>query len=130
MDTSAGKWKDAGDGAGIVPKSLPDGVEQLNAPERIIIARKNDLNEGASSKDLGDHYVGDVGGKNRWSKFFKNHFTIPAIMNKVLRKTTEKNTWMYISVCFFVSVDIRCSSLLFEGSKLWVSYNKAPQQES
>jgi hypothetical protein len=78
--------------------SLPSGVERLNAPERMMLAREHRGDSEDSSKAIGDHYVGEVGGKHPWSRFLKNHFTVPAIVNKVLRKTTQKNTWMYISV--------------------------------
>ncbi|KAH6917475.1 hypothetical protein BKA70DRAFT_335900 [Coprinopsis sp. MPI-PUGE-AT-0042] len=98
VDTAAGRWKDAGDGAGVVPMSLPSGIEKLNAPERMVLAQEHHTESETSSKAAGNHYVGEVGGKHPWSRFFKNHFTVPAIVNKVLRKTTEKNTWMYISV--------------------------------
>lgn len=52
-------------------------------------------------KNEATHYSGndsEVKGKHSWSRYLWRHLTIRGVMEKLLRKTVEKNTWMYIAV--------------------------------
>lgn len=116
VDTSAGDWKDAGDGGGIVPESIPShepirlkkDTTSTNAKAEVPFeGRRPRSGSGASSvssilsamqENEATHYAGPPKGKYRWSRYLRRHFTPRGVMQRLLRKTVQRNTWIYVSV--------------------------------
>lgn len=97
VDTGAGRWKDAGGGQGIVPQAAGD--EDAPPPRSSfdsipVIASPTVTNE---EKDAAMHYAGQAKGKSKLMKIMKRHFTLNGMMDRLLRMTVKKNTWIYIS---------------------------------
>ncbi|CAE6416722.1 unnamed protein product [Rhizoctonia solani] len=100
VDTRSNRWKDAGDGRGIVPLTVEEmrGAEISEAPAKHgrIGFRSNSsdslLNPGEA------HYVDTVAkpGDNKFQQTIRSHFTSKGIMERLLRKTVKKNTWIYV----------------------------------
>ncbi|KAF4573001.1 hypothetical protein EYR36_007511 [Pleurotus pulmonarius] len=88
VDTSAGHWKEAGEGQGIVPDELPGGVVPTTR-----------IDSGSSSVPPLDpqHYAEPIAGKYRIARLFRKYFTIRGAVNRLLRKTVRRNTWIYVS---------------------------------
>ncbi|KAI0053342.1 hypothetical protein FA95DRAFT_1481936 [Auriscalpium vulgare] len=93
VDTTSGQWKDAGHGQGIVPLEVSDASEPqpLDAP-----VSSDSISSGAMS-DAAMHYVGPPKGNNKVTRAFWKHFTIHGTIDKLLRKTVQRNTWIYVS---------------------------------
>jgi len=95
VDTTAGRWKDAGGGKGIVP---------LTHPEPTALQRRHSFDSTAlSSSASGDeanqamhYYTGGNISKNPIKRVLWN-FTLRGIMDRLLRKTIRRNTWIYVS---------------------------------
>lgn len=95
VDTTAGRWKDAGVGRGIVP---------LTHPEPTALQRRDsfDSASAASSSSNDDanqamhYYAGGNMSKNPVKRFLWN-LTLRGIMDRLLRKTIKRNTWIYVS---------------------------------
>lgn len=99
IDTSAGHWKDAGSGRGIIPQEMPG--PDSDAPPR----GSNDSSPSISAASMtaeqenaAMHYIGEPKGKYRWTRALKRHLTPHGIMERLLRKTVRRNTWIYVSV--------------------------------
>lgn len=97
VDTSAGRWKDAGGGQGIVPQEAAD--EDAPPPRSSfdslpVTADQTLTNE---EKEVAAHYAGQAKGKNKLTKILKRHFTLNGMMDRLLRMTVKKNTWIYVS---------------------------------
>ncbi|THV07694.1 hypothetical protein K435DRAFT_265613 [Dendrothele bispora CBS 962.96] len=43
------------------------------------------------------HYADPPKGKNRWSRTYHKYFTPKGILNRMLRKTVRRNTWIYVT---------------------------------
>ncbi|KAA1468710.1 hypothetical protein DENSPDRAFT_485592 [Dentipellis sp. KUC8613] len=96
VDTTAGHWKDAGNGEGIVPEDEPDAPPRpsTNVPSSSTSSRS------ASSGSLDNaamHYIGVPKGRNKLMRAFWRNFTIRGLGEKLLRKTVRRNTWIYVS---------------------------------
>ncbi|KAJ4486024.1 hypothetical protein J3R30DRAFT_1439356 [Lentinula aciculospora] len=94
VDTTAGHWKDSGNGGGIVPEDMPS---------RPVRRRGSFESAGSSSSsslhsDVAMHYLEPPKGKTRWSKVFYRYFTVRGVTNRLLRTTLKRNTWLYASV--------------------------------
>jgi hypothetical protein len=107
---SAGKWKDAGHGRGIVPIDMPEPKQtaEEKGPEAQVRRRTSFQAEEpvtplshpdeVDAEQAAHHYYELNRGGNRFTGFFLNNFTIQGLMQKLLRKTIRRNTWMYVSV--------------------------------
>lgn len=101
VDTTAGHWKDAGDGLGIVREEHP------NRPDlgpRTSFASSGSLSsisvapgEPSDGSDAATHYTGPESG-NWLQKAVKRNLTLKGLTNKLLKKTVRRNTWIYVSV--------------------------------
>lgn len=96
VDTRSNRWKDAGNGMGIIPMTLEEmrGKEIAQAP-----SKHGRIGSPESILDSeGAHYV-DIAAKpgdNKIQRLFRSHFTAKGIMERLLRKTLKKNTWIYV----------------------------------
>lgn len=95
VDTAPGKWIDAGDGQGIV-RSEGEGNEQNKQ-----VDDKNHRGKGHDPKvaETARHYEGVTGDRslNSFQRMWKDRFTTNGLMERLLRKTVRKNTWLYVS---------------------------------
>ena len=93
MDTTAGDWKDAGHGEGIVPESMPTHHLDLKKASSPAVSDSPKDQENAAT-----HYAGQPTKKNPLYKYLRGHFTTRGMVDRLLRKTVKRNTWIYISV--------------------------------
>lgn len=97
VDTSPNKWVDAGEGKGIFPATGKEPVKRTRT-------RTNSSSSSSSSSEsaeaITEHYVGveKDPNLNPVQRFFKGTFTTTGLMERLLRKTVAKNTWLYVSV--------------------------------
>ncbi|XAO23003.1 hypothetical protein I312_101780 [Cryptococcus bacillisporus CA1280] len=121
VDTAAGRWKDAGDGTGIVPAD-PQSEEDENKPkpqptidpyapphnQRMHkVSRASSLSSlssdsySAQSSELDEnestHYVGLDQKPEGWLERQKKRLTPGGVRRELLRKTVRRNTWIYVS---------------------------------
>lgn len=96
VDTTAGHWKDAGDGSGIVPH---DGLEAEDEPRRRDSFDSVSPQSPVTSEqdNAATHYVGGTEGKTRLARLLRRHFTLHGLLDRLLRKTVRRNTWIYVS---------------------------------
>ncbi|KAH9944150.1 uncharacterized protein BXZ73DRAFT_39569, partial [Epithele typhae] len=111
VDTTAGRWKDAGDGRGIVP--LDDPSPSPADPRHSFVASPPDSRSSSSSGVSGDevdavmHYVGiKQQSKNPIKRLFLRNFTPRGLLERLLRKTVRRNTWIYVSVRNASAIDL------------------------
>lgn len=97
VDTSAGCWKDAGGGQGIVPQEAgdEDAPPPRSSFDSLPVTTGPTVTD--EEKDAAAHYAGQAKGKNKLKKILKRHFTLNGMMDRLLRMTVKKNTWIYIS---------------------------------
>ncbi|KAK8861514.1 hypothetical protein IAR55_002335 [Kwoniella newhampshirensis] len=116
VDTAAGKWKDSGDGSGIVP----DDTSSESYPEPPLAANTDDSTTTGSSEttsddstesdptgsysagsDLDDnedtHYAGVDKEDDGWFEKRRKRLTPGGIRKKLLKKTVRRNAWIYVS---------------------------------
>ena len=105
VDTAAGRWKDAGEGKGIVPFDEPIARQSL-PPRHSFTASPPSSPSSTSASISGDevnammHYVGiRAQSKNPVKRILSRNFTLRGLLEKLLRKTVKRNTWIYVSVC-------------------------------
>nr|XP_019050292.1 IQ domain-containing calmodulin-binding protein [Kwoniella bestiolae CBS 10118]OCF29222.1 IQ domain-containing calmodulin-binding protein [Kwoniella bestiolae CBS 10118] len=126
VDTAAGKWKDAGEGNGIIPEdNLSDSDDdrkdnyattsktpwKVQRPHKATSTSSpygsaSDLSVSSDSysaeSDLDDnedtHYVGlDKEEEKGWLERKKMRLTPGGMRKELLRKTVRRNTWIYVS---------------------------------
>lgn len=105
VDTTSGHWKDAGNGGGIVA---------LERPEQIVSERRTSFDVPPSSphvlvpdQNVPDeqlhYYLGPRGNRpptagSRIKRWMWRNLTPRGLMERLLRKTLQRNTWIYVSV--------------------------------
>ncbi|KAJ6575022.1 hypothetical protein B0H19DRAFT_933678, partial [Mycena capillaripes] len=95
VDTTAGRWKDSEDGKGIIPDEI--SLARLIRGESVESTPSRD---SAALDDAAMHYTGSQRGKYRWTRELRKRFTLHGIVDRLLRKTVKRNTWIYVSVRF------------------------------
>jgi hypothetical protein len=100
VDTTAGLWTDAGDGEGVVPY---DSSSECSPP----IGRRTSFESDGRKHYEAIHYTSvPRKSSNKITKALREHFTAGGINEKLLRKTTKKNTWIYVAVSFHSMVNL------------------------
>ncbi|CAE6525112.1 unnamed protein product [Rhizoctonia solani] len=100
VDTRSNRWKDAGGGRGIIPMTPEEmrGAEIEEAPAKHgrIGFRSDSSNSLLDSGEA--HYVDTVNkpGDGKLKQTMRSYFTSKGIMERLLRKTVKKNTWIYV----------------------------------
>ncbi|KAG8954436.1 hypothetical protein FRC04_011763 [Tulasnella sp. 424] len=111
VDTTPNRWKDAGEGRGIIPTTGEE--DDRHDPN---VRRRNSFDasvssivsaSSSSSSRAKHHYSGKDADKSSILQFFQKNFTVKGVMDKMLRKTLRKNTWIY--VC---DLDCACAVIL------------------
>ncbi|KAF9568482.1 hypothetical protein CPC08DRAFT_679488, partial [Agrocybe pediades] len=98
VDTTAGDWKDAGDGQGIVPETMPMpfGHGKLQSLRQATGLQPVDSKD---QENAATHYAGhSQQGGHSWSRSIRRSFTMRGVMDRLLRKTVKRNTWIYVAV--------------------------------
>ncbi|KAI0320342.1 hypothetical protein OF83DRAFT_1053287, partial [Amylostereum chailletii] len=95
VDSTASHWKDAGHGQGIVPYEVADAAEpQIELSAISATASGSSASLGSAAM----HYAGPPKGKNKLTRGLRRNFTIHGLIDKLMRKTVQRNTWIYVSV--------------------------------
>lgn len=112
VDTTAGHWKDAGYGRGIVPEEHPN---RPNLRPRTSFGSSGSLSSisvapSGSMDGSGavTHYASDTKSGNWLQRAAKRNLTPKGLMDKLLKKTVKRNTWIYVSVCGSVTASCEC----------------------
>ncbi|KAK7694943.1 hypothetical protein QCA50_002131 [Cerrena zonata] len=98
VDTTAGRWKDAGDGKGIVPLSYPETAAPRRRTSFVTPSPRSSSSGFANQVESAMHYYD--GGKaphNRFKRLIWRNFTLRGLLDRLLRKTLRRNTWIYVS---------------------------------
>ncbi|KAJ3480712.1 hypothetical protein NLI96_g8150 [Meripilus lineatus] len=104
VDTTAGRWKDSGKGRGIVPLEEPD---RSSLQERTSFTEPADpsSSNSRSSSPVGintdaamHYYTGKRITSNPIKRILWRNFTLRGLLDRLLRKTIKRNTWIYVSV--------------------------------
>ena len=103
VDTAAGHWKDAGNGRGIVREERPGrpdppprtsfGSSGPPSPTSVAFSEPSDDHRAAAI-----HHAPDPKSHNLLQRVVKRNITPKGLVNKLLKKTTRRNTWIYVSV--------------------------------
>jgi len=91
VDTTAGHWTDTEDGSGIIPL---DTSHTRPPPPRNPVSSSSLASE---QENAATHYAGVTKGKYQWSRYIRSRFTPRGIVDRMLRKTVRRNTWIYVS---------------------------------
>ncbi|KAK1229667.1 hypothetical protein PQX77_007229 [Marasmius sp. AFHP31] len=96
VDTTPGHWKDSGDGSGIVPE---DSSEQPRTPPepRGSFESVSSVSSSSVDSNAAMHYVDESKGKHAWTRAFRRYFTVRGMLNRLLRKTVRRNTWIWVT---------------------------------
>ncbi|KAI0721372.1 hypothetical protein C8T65DRAFT_566375, partial [Cerioporus squamosus] len=124
VDTTAGRWKDAGGGKGIVPFDEPTPGTSTSVT-RHSFAPSSPSSSGSSASSLSGedenammHYVGlQKQSRNPVKRVLQKNFTIRGLLDRLLRKTIKRNTWIYVSDKNF-NIFIGIKGRLYLGSPL------------
>ncbi|KAG8931068.1 hypothetical protein FRC01_001885 [Tulasnella sp. 417] len=118
VDTTPNRWKDAGEGKGIIPTTgEEDDRHDPNARRRNSFdstSVSSIVSSSSISSRAKHHYSGKDADKSKLRQFFEKHFTVKGVTEKMLRKTLRKNTWIYIQVAYIMS---RMADNMFVGIK-------------
>ena len=117
VDTTAGHWKDAGQGRGIVHEEHPN---RPDLPPRTSFSSSGSLSSISVAPDestdgpgaAATHYASDIKSGNCLQRAVKRNLTLKGLTNKLLKKTVRRNTWIYVSV----SKHITASSEFCDGN--------------
>ncbi|KAJ7706271.1 hypothetical protein B0H17DRAFT_919212, partial [Mycena rosella] len=96
VDTTAARWKDS-DGHGIVPDDV-SLRQALIRGRSLESTASHDSRDSAALDAAATHYTGTQQGKYRWTRELRKRFTLHGIVDRMLRKTVKRNTWIYVSV--------------------------------
>ncbi|KAJ7783695.1 hypothetical protein DFH07DRAFT_726925, partial [Mycena maculata] len=88
VDTTAGRWKDSG-GQG----------DEISIRQALL--RGQNLLSPAALDTAATHYIDSQRGEYRWSRELRKRFKLYGIVDRLLRKTVGRNTWIYVSVNFY-----------------------------
>ncbi|KAG8691930.1 hypothetical protein FRC11_004859 [Ceratobasidium sp. 423] len=100
VDTRSNRWKDAGNGRGIIPMTPEEmrgaGIAEAPAKHGRIGFHSDSSDSLLNSGEA--HYVDTITkpGDSKLKQTMRTHFTSTGIMERLLRKTVKKNTWIYV----------------------------------
>nr|GAT44123.1 predicted protein [Mycena chlorophos] len=88
VDTTPGRWKDSG-GEGIVP-------DETSFRDSLFRSESSTSADSSALDTAATHYAGPRG-KTKLTREFRKRFTLRGVVDRLLRKTVRKNTWIYCS---------------------------------
>jgi hypothetical protein len=98
VDTTEGKWHDLGEGMGIIPQDDPGKYPPIPPRPRDSFGSASSTSVGSRRETEATHYTRPPKGRTRFGRAVRRHFTLKGMMDKLLRKTVRKNTWIYVTV--------------------------------
>ncbi|CAA7258648.1 unnamed protein product [Cyclocybe aegerita] len=90
VDTTAGHWKDTGDGQGIVPQDMPSKPASATTNSEPFTSAT--LSDSKDQDNAATHYAGQPTEKHGLSRYWRRYFTLRGMMERLLRKTVKRNT--------------------------------------
>lgn len=106
VDSTAGRWKDSGNGGGIVPLLGPDHQNLERRTSFASLSSVSSANDPAYDEDAAAmHYASNSKHKNWFTSTVKRNLTMKGVGERLLRKTVRRNTWIYVAVCYFRSCE-------------------------
>ena len=121
VDTTAGHWKDAGDGRGIIPLTNPSRTALEHRTSFEATATRSSSSIASEEHDAQMHYyLGPVPAGSRFKAWLWRNLTPRGLMERLLRKTLQRNTWIYVSVSIEHNDSLLCTHLLHVGQALCV----------
>lgn len=108
VDTAAGIWTDAGEGKGIIKADDQQAFrmrpKQEGHTNAAVLSSSSKGQDSPDEEMVAKHYHGPSANKdlNFFQKIWKDSFTTHGIMDRLLRKTVKKNTWLYVAVSVLV----------------------------
>ncbi|KAL5518972.1 hypothetical protein ACEPAH_655 [Sanghuangporus vaninii] len=102
VDTTAGRWRDSGDGSGIVPFDVVAGdTPVIHRTSFELDPSRSDrlstVSAGSQDSQNATHYVETSKNKNPIQRWIRRHLTIKGWTELLLRKTVRRNTWIYVA---------------------------------
>ncbi|KAJ8584698.1 hypothetical protein M405DRAFT_866004 [Rhizopogon salebrosus TDB-379] len=97
VDTTEGKWHDLGEGMGIIPQDDPGKYPPIPPRPRDSFGSASSISVGSRRETEATHYTRPPKGRTRFGRAVRRHFTLKGMMDKLLRKTVRKNTWIYVT---------------------------------
>ncbi|KAG1749905.1 uncharacterized protein EDB91DRAFT_1046566, partial [Suillus paluster] len=97
IDTTEGKWQVRGEGKGIIPQDSTRTYPPI-PPHRNSFGSLSSTSVRSRQEDEATHYAGSQKGRTRLGRAIRRHFTLRGTMDRLLRKTVRKNTWIYVAV--------------------------------
>jgi hypothetical protein len=94
VDTTAGLWKDAADGGGIVRQHSPCSSrrsERRRASSETTSFPSSEQRHRGVATEL-------ISGRYRWIQAIRSYWSPRGAMKRLLKKTVQRNTWIYVSV--------------------------------
>ena len=102
VDTTSGRWKDTGTGEGIVPLNQPSPTGTPQQRHSFVApSRSSSSSSSLSGEDLEQvmhYYDGQYISRSPWKRALWRNFTLKGLLDRLLRKTVKRNTWIYVSV--------------------------------
>ena len=95
VDTTADGWKDAGNGQGIIPVETSDKVLDHRSSSQHSLSTP--VNEEERDAQL-HYYFGSRSKGSRIKAWLWRTLTPRGLLERLLRKTLQRNTWIYVSV--------------------------------
>ncbi|KDQ20667.1 hypothetical protein BOTBODRAFT_124408, partial [Botryobasidium botryosum FD-172 SS1] len=96
VDTTPDKWKDAGSGRGIVPLGSEDHIDIHHLSAH---SRSNTMGTEDSVCKATHYTETNYQGMNPVERWIKSTLSPTGLMERLLRRTVMKNTWIYVAVC-------------------------------
>lgn len=102
VDTTAGRWTDGGHGRGIVPMEHPEPTA-IQHRHSFVTAPSSPSSEstrlsGGEVEQVMHYYAGRQISRNPVQRILWRNFTLRGLLDRLLRKTIKRNTWIYVSV--------------------------------
>ncbi|KAF7799268.1 hypothetical protein EIP86_010500 [Pleurotus ostreatoroseus] len=94
VDTTADGWKDAGNGQGIIPVDKSDQVLEHRSSSQHSL--NTPVNEEERDAQL-HYYFGSQSKGSRIKAWMWRTLTPRGLLERLLRKTLQRNTWIYVS---------------------------------
>lgn len=98
VDTTVGRWKDAGRGQGIVPFDRPSHEILRHRTSFEVPAKTRSPSREVQQNAQMHYYLGPRPTGNRIKTWLWRNATPRGLLERLLRNTLQKNTWIYVSV--------------------------------
>ena len=100
VDTSAGQWKDAGEGRGVIPThgSLNVATEHNSDRRTSFEITSSPSHEPGPDTTLHYYLPRESSPRRKIKRWLWRNFTPRGLLERLLRATLQKNTWIYVAV--------------------------------